>query len=80
MAPGIPGIEGSAHGHDVVSVKGGVNYLKMRGYGENVWGLLEVGLSGIDYIQDLTSNAEHQTNPRPNSLRWLYEGTCCVPI
>lgn len=42
MAPGISGIEGSPHGHDVVSVDGAVNYLKERGYGEEVWGILKV--------------------------------------
>ncbi|TFK98234.1 thiamine diphosphate-binding protein [Pterulicium gracile] len=41
MAPGISGIEGSPHGHDVVSVDGAVNYLKERGYGEEVWGILK---------------------------------------
>ena len=36
MAPGIDGIEGSPHGHDVVPVKGAVAYLQKRGYPESV--------------------------------------------
>lgn len=33
MAPGIEGIEGSTHGHDVIPVKAAVKYLEARGYG-----------------------------------------------
>lgn len=36
MAPGIDGIEGSPHGHDVVPVKAAVAYLQKRGYPESV--------------------------------------------
>jgi transketolase len=32
MCPGIPGIEGSNHGHDVISVKHAIEYLEARGY------------------------------------------------
>lgn len=32
MAPGIPDIEGSSHGHDVVPVKSAVKYLQAKGY------------------------------------------------
>jgi len=32
MAPGIPDIEGSTHGHDVVPVKSAVKYLEGRGF------------------------------------------------
>lgn len=32
MAPGIPDIEGSSHGHDVIPVKSAVKYLSARGY------------------------------------------------
>lgn len=31
MAPGIPDIEGSSHGHDVIPVKSAVKYLEKRG-------------------------------------------------
>jgi transketolase len=41
MAAGIPGLEGTAHAHDAISVKPGMAYLKERGYGKEVWGLLE---------------------------------------
>jgi transketolase len=40
MAPGISGIEGSPHGHDVVSVKGAINYLEQRGYSKEVTDVL----------------------------------------
>ncbi|KAK0493909.1 thiamine diphosphate-binding protein [Armillaria luteobubalina] len=32
MAPGIPDIEGSTHGHDVIPVKSAIKYLESRGY------------------------------------------------
>lgn len=32
MAPGIPDIEGSIHGHDVIPVKSALKYLEIRGY------------------------------------------------
>lgn len=36
MAPGIPDIEGSPHGHDVIPVKSAIKYFAKRGYPENV--------------------------------------------
>lgn len=32
MAPGVPDIEGSTHGHDVVPVKTALKYFEQRGY------------------------------------------------
>jgi len=32
MAPGIPDIQGSPHGHDVIPIKSAIKYLKSRGY------------------------------------------------
>jgi hypothetical protein len=40
MAPGIKGIEGTTHGHDVVPVKMAVEYLTKRGYPESVTSVL----------------------------------------
>lgn len=34
MAPGVDGIEGTPHGHDVIPVKHAIPYLKKRGYDE----------------------------------------------
>ncbi|KAI1797214.1 transketolase [Ganoderma leucocontextum] len=34
MAPGVPDIEGSAHGHDVIPVKSALKYFQKRGYPE----------------------------------------------
>jgi hypothetical protein len=34
MAPGIKGIEGTTHGHDVVPIKMAIDYLTKRGYPE----------------------------------------------
>ena len=36
MCPGIEGLEGSNHGHDVISVKLAVQYLEKRGYKEAI--------------------------------------------
>lgn len=36
MAPGIPDIEGSTHGHDVIPVKAATKYLISHGYPEDV--------------------------------------------
>ena len=33
MAPGIPTIEGSTHGHDVIPIKAATQYLEARGLG-----------------------------------------------
>ena len=32
MAPGIPDIEGSPHGHDVIPVKAALKYFQLRGF------------------------------------------------
>jgi hypothetical protein len=40
MAPGVKGIEGSNHGHDVVPVKVAVEYLKDKGYPAEVTDVL----------------------------------------
>jgi len=45
MAPGIPHIEGTPHGHDVVSVKDAVAYLEARGHTAAVEHLKAVGKS-----------------------------------
>jgi hypothetical protein len=37
MAPGIPDIEGSAHGHDVIPIKSALRYFEARG--KNIPGL-----------------------------------------
>jgi transketolase len=36
MAPGIPDIEGSPHGHDVIPIKSALGYFKKRGYPDNM--------------------------------------------
>ncbi|KAH8100771.1 transketolase [Cristinia sonorae] len=36
MAPGVEGIEGSPHGHDVIPVKHAIKYLTSRGYPESL--------------------------------------------
>ena len=36
MAPGIPDIEGTSHGHDVIPVKSAAKYLQARGYSDFV--------------------------------------------
>jgi transketolase len=36
MAPGVKGIEGSPHGHDVVPVKVAIEYLRGRGYPDSL--------------------------------------------
>ena len=40
MAPGVKGIEGSPHGHDVVPVKVAIEYLQTRGYGQEIVDIL----------------------------------------
>jgi hypothetical protein len=40
MAPGIKGLEGEIHAHDVIPVKTAIEYLKGRGYSEDVYGFL----------------------------------------
>ena len=41
MAPGVAGIEGSTHGHDVIPVKNAVNYLSSRGYPDSILGIYD---------------------------------------
>lgn len=41
MCPGIEGLEGSNHGHDVIPVKIAVNYLTSRGYPSTVCAILQ---------------------------------------
>src|SRR6266850_5040493 len=41
MAPGIPDIEGSTHGHDVIPVKAALAYFKLRGYPADKYAALE---------------------------------------
>ncbi|MGN6367803.1 MAG: transketolase C-terminal domain-containing protein [Phycisphaerae bacterium] len=36
MAPGVPGLEGSAHGHDVIKVSLAIPYLEAKGYNDAV--------------------------------------------
>ena len=36
MAPGVPDIEGTPHGHDVIPVKSAVKYLQAHGYSDFV--------------------------------------------
>lgn len=36
MAPGIPDIQGSSHGHDVIPIKSALSYFKNRGYPDNM--------------------------------------------
>jgi hypothetical protein len=45
MAPGVKGIEGSSHGHDVVSVKVAIEYLEGKGYPKTVTDIL-TGIKG----------------------------------
>ncbi|KAI0257821.1 thiamine diphosphate-binding protein [Gloeopeniophorella convolvens] len=41
MAPGVPDIEGSPHGHDVIPVKGALAYFKHRGYSKEAYAQIE---------------------------------------
>jgi hypothetical protein len=41
MAPGIPDIEGSPHGHDVIPVKSALAYFKRRGYSPDKYATIE---------------------------------------
>lgn len=50
MAPGIEGLEGSPHGHDVIPVDKAISYLKKRGY-EKAEALLKgIKPSPVPYI------------------------------
>lgn len=52
MAPGIPDIEGSTHGHDVIPVKSALKYFEARGYPSNFAGdiLLNIKPAAIPYL------------------------------
>lgn len=54
MAPGIADIEGSTHGHDVISVKAATKYFASRGYPESVisgiLGNIKASASPYSYI------------------------------
>jgi len=41
MAPGVPDIEGTSHGHDVIPVKGALAYFKKRGVPEATYKAIE---------------------------------------
>jgi len=41
MAPGVPDIEGSTHGHDVIPVKSALAYFKRRGYSADTYAAIE---------------------------------------
>jgi hypothetical protein len=47
MAPGVPAIEGSVHGHDVIPVKGALEYFKHRGYAPEKYEAIESILLNI---------------------------------
>ncbi|KAI6155512.1 thiamine diphosphate-binding protein [Pisolithus tinctorius] len=52
MAPGVPDIEGSTHGHDVIPVKSAIKYFEARGYAPNVAGdiLLNIKPAAVPYL------------------------------
>ncbi|KAI6039840.1 thiamine diphosphate-binding protein [Pisolithus marmoratus] len=52
MAPGVPDIEESTHGHDVIPVKSAIKYFEARGYPPNVAGdiLLNIKPAGVPYL------------------------------
>lgn len=47
MAPGVPDIEGSNHGHDVIPVKSALSYFKRRGYSDEKYNEIDNILSNI---------------------------------
>ena len=59
MAPGVPDIQGSPHGHDVIPVKSALAYFKLRGYPTNTYATIENILSNI----------------KPASVPYLYVGS-----
>lgn len=59
MAPGVPAIEGSVHGHDVIPVKGALEYFKHRGYAPETYEAIESILLNI----------------KPGSVPYLYVGS-----
>ncbi|KAM6489153.1 thiamine diphosphate-binding fold [Amanita muscaria] len=59
MAPGVPDIEGTPHGHDVIPIKSAIKYLKARGY---------------DKLNDVTVEDFYaRIKPRPSPF--LYQGS-----
>jgi len=52
MATGVPDIEGSTHGHDVIPVKSAIKYFAQRGYPENMASdiLLNIKPSSVPYL------------------------------
>ncbi|KAN0104029.1 thiamine diphosphate-binding fold [Russula decolorans] len=59
MAPGVPEIEGSIHGHDVIPVKAALAYFKHRGYSPDAYATIENILVNI----------------KPSSAPYLYVGS-----
>ena len=59
MAPGVPDIQGSPHGHDVIPVKSALAYFKHRGYPADQYAIIENILSNI----------------KPTSVPYLYVGS-----
>ncbi|KAI0046719.1 thiamine diphosphate-binding protein [Auriscalpium vulgare] len=59
MAPGVPDIEGSPHGHDAIPVKGALGYFKKRGYNQKTY----------DEIENILLNI------KPTSVPYLYVGS-----
>ena len=59
MAPGVPDIEGTTHGHDVIPVKGALSYFKHRGYPDDQYNEIESILSNI----------------KPSAVPYLYTGS-----
>lgn len=59
MAPGVPDIQGSTHGHDVIPVKSALAYFKRRGYLADKYAAIENILSNI----------------KPSSVSYLYVGS-----
>ncbi|KAK0120244.1 hypothetical protein ONS95_011650 [Cadophora gregata] len=50
MAPGIKGLEGTSHAHDVIPVKVAVEYLKERGYDQAVSKLEAITPNSLAYL------------------------------
>jgi hypothetical protein len=52
MAPGVQGIEGTTHGHDVIPVKSAINYLTARGYDQSIASdiLLNIKPAPVPYL------------------------------
>lgn len=52
MAVGVPDIEGSTHGHDVIPVKSAIKYFEQRGYPSSMASdiLLNIKPSSVPYL------------------------------